>query len=361
MYEITYEDKETLAGYIGKRMAYDGGIYDFTFEGRYLIYHARVMGEWHYIALDMTTGVGSVMYRGKKLLRIADKYTVIPYICNAIKYTGDRRYGGVMESDPIEIIDSIFRDILPKYGFNVRDEQIELSKRIFRGFISYEVSLCEAEVGSGKSLAYLVAGVVVRKSFSLSTPITISTATIELQNALVEKEIPRLSVILMDSGFIDRPLKAIVRKGKEHFFCWFRYEDFIEKLSRNPEKHEKILRLFNESSLPSNAFDLDKLRLPGSVKKKIRVSGGCGKCEFRDDCRYYSYSNHDARNPDIDFQVTNHNQYLMSEKLGVKDQTYLLKPSEYVIIDEAHRLKEAAADVYGEGYVSGIFRSTLTR
>ena len=38
----------------------------------------------------------------------------------------------------------------------------------------------------------------------------------------------------------------------------------------------------------------------------------------------------------------------MSEKLGVKDQTYLLKPSEYVIIDEAHRLKEAAAYVYGE-------------
>ena len=78
------------------------------------------------------------------------------------------------------------------------------------------------------------------------------------------------------------------------------------------------------------------------------MSGGCGKCEFRDDCRYYSYSNNDARRSDIDFQVTNHNQYLMSEKLGAKDQTYLLKPSGYVIIDEAHRLKEAAADVYGE-------------
>lgn len=202
MYEITYDDKETLACYIVKRMAYDGGVYDFTFEGRYLIYHARVMGEWHYIALDMTTGVGSVMYRGKKPLRITDKHTVITCICNAIKYTGDRRYGSVMESDPIEIIDSIFRDILPKYGFNVREEQIELSKRIFRGFTSYDVSLCEAEVGSGKSLAYLVAGVVARKHFGLSTPITISTATIELQNALVENEIPRLSEILMDSGFI---------------------------------------------------------------------------------------------------------------------------------------------------------------
>lgn len=347
MYEITYDDKETLACYIVKRMAYDGGIYDFTFEGRYIIYHARVIGEWHYIALDMTTGVGSVMYRGKKLLKVTDKHTIIQYICDAIKYTGDRRYGGAFEVDPFMVIDLIFRDILPKYGFNVRDEQIELSKRIFRGFISYEVSLCEAEVGSGKSLAYLVAGVVARKHFSLSTPITISTATIELQTALVEKEIPRLSGILMDSGFIYRPLKAIVRKGKEHFFCRFRYEDFIEKLNRNPEKHEKILALFNESTLPSNAFDLDKLRLPGSVKKKIRVSGGCGKCEFRDDCRYYSYSNHDARRSDIDFQVTNHNQYLMSEKLGTKDQTYLLKPSGYVIIDEAHRLKEAA-DVYGE-------------
>ena len=348
MYEITYDDNEKLACYIVKRMAYDGGVYDFTFEGRYLIYHARVMGEWHYISLDMTTGVGSVMYRGKKPLRIADKHTVIPYICNAIKYTGDRRYGGVMESDPIEIIDSIFRDILPKYGFNVREEQIELSKRVFRGFTSYDVSLCEAEVGTGKSLAYLVAGVVARKNFGMSTPITISTATIELQNALVEKEIPRLSEILMDAGFIDRPLKAIVRKGKEHFFCRFRYEDFIEKLNRNPEKHEKILALFNEADLKDNVFDLDKLRLPGSVKKKICVSGGCGKCEFRDDCRYYSYSNHDTKSHDIDFQVTNHNQYLMSEKLCAKDQTYLLKPSGYVIIDEAHRLKEAAADVYGE-------------
>lgn len=348
MYEITYDDKETLACYIVKHMAYDGGVYDFTFEGRYIIYHARVMGEWHYIALDMTTGVGSVMYRGKKPLRITDKHTVIPCICNAIKYTGDRRYGSVIESDPIEIIDSIFRDILPKYGLNVREEQIELSKRIFRGFTSFDMSLCEAEVGTVKSLAYLVAGVMARKHFGMSTPITIATATIELQNALVEKEIPRLSGILMDSGLKDYPLKAIVRKGKEHFFCRFRYEDFIEKLSRNPEKHEKILALFNESTLPSNAFDLDKLRLPGSVKKKIRVSGGCGKCKLRDDCRYYSYSNHDARNPDIDFQVTNHNQYLMSKKLGAKDQTYLLKPSEYVIIDEAHRLKEAAADVYGE-------------
>ena len=101
MFETTYNDKEKLADYIGKRMAYDDGIYDFTFEGRYIIYHARVMGEWHYIALDMTTGVGSVMYRGKKLLRIADKHKIIQYICDAIKYTGDRRYGSVMESDPI--------------------------------------------------------------------------------------------------------------------------------------------------------------------------------------------------------------------------------------------------------------------
>ena len=65
-------------------------------------------------------------------------------------------------------------------------------------------------------------------------------------------------------------------------------------MNQNPEKHEKILALFNETDFENNAFDLDKLRLPGSVKKKIRVSGGCGKCEFRDDCRYYSYSNHDA-------------------------------------------------------------------
>lgn len=45
----------------------------------------------------------------------------------------------------------------------------------------------------------------------------------------------------------------------------------------------------------------------------------------------------------LDFQVTNHNLYLNSI-----EQEGLLRHSSYIIIDEAHKLKEAAQDVYGK-------------
>ena len=114
----------------------------------------------------------------------------------------------------MEIIDSIFRNLLPDYGFNIREEQIELSKKIYRGFTSYSISICETEVGTGKSLAYLIAGIVAKKQRALCMPITISTATIELQNALVEKEIPKLLKILMDYALIDRPLIAVISNSE---------------------------------------------------------------------------------------------------------------------------------------------------
>ena len=44
----------------------------------------------------------------------------------------------------------------------------------------------------------------------------------------------------------------------------------------------------------------------------------------------------------LDFQITNHNLYITSVK-----QTNLLRPSQYVIIDEGHKFKDAAQDVYG--------------
>ena len=348
MYEITHKDNEKLQEYIAKHIAYEGGIYDFTFEHRFLVYHAPLQDLWHYLVIDMTSDNSSLALRVGKPLMLARDRDFVPFIYDAIKYTGDRRYANNMAADPIDIIDSIFRNVLPEYGFNIREEQIELSKKIFRGFSAYDVSICEAEVGTGKSLAYLIAGVVAKKHLGVNMPVTISTATIELQNALVEKEIPRLSKILMDYDLIDRPLAAIVRKGKEHFFCKFRYNDFVEKLQRNPEKHKKLLAYFSENDYEESAFDLDKLKIPGSVKGKICVKGSCSRCDYRYDCQYYRYIKRDATHYGLDFQVTNHNLYLTSEKLSTFSRSGILKQSDFVIVDEAHKLKEAAVDVYGE-------------
>ena len=59
MFEITYSDNETFEAYQNAGKAHKGGTYDFTFENRYIIYHANLRHKVDYIAIDMSTGLGS--------------------------------------------------------------------------------------------------------------------------------------------------------------------------------------------------------------------------------------------------------------------------------------------------------------
>ena len=349
MFEITKNHQDAYEYYINERMAYPGGDYDFTFEDRFLIYHAPLRHQTVYIAIDMKTGLSVEICSRKNGVYMEHEYTeLIPDIFNAIKYTGDRRYKNVFAADPLKVIDSIFRIVLPSFGYAVREEQIKLCKQMFLGMTGKRVSICEAEVGTGKTLAYLIAGLCAKRyensMFGGDNPVTITTSNIELQTALVEKELPKLSQMLMEYHIIKRPLTAVLRKGKEHYFCLFRYRDFISKLSDYPDKNKEFLENLEYTRFDQKAFDLDKLKLKGSIKSKICIKGSCRACPCSSECKYVEFiSRAKSANMPLDFQVTNHNLYLNST-----EQDGLLRHSSYIIIDEAHKLKEAAQDVYGK-------------
>ena len=55
------------------------------------------------------------------------------------------------------IAEQIFREILPRHGMAVREEQIALCHEVLDTLYNKEISLCEAGVGIGKTLAYLSA------------------------------------------------------------------------------------------------------------------------------------------------------------------------------------------------------------
>ena len=133
MLSITYSDKEKFEYYRENGYAYKNGIYDFTFEGRFLIYHCIFVDSVVYIAFDMKTRLSSeVMRRFKRVLYTKSEYiALIPKLYAAIKYTGDKRYVSFASSDPMRAIEAIFRDILTKYGFKVREEQVRLSKNMY--------------------------------------------------------------------------------------------------------------------------------------------------------------------------------------------------------------------------------------
>ena len=205
MFEITYNDADALERYEEEKRAYPGAKYDFTFEKRFLVYHANMLNQIIYYAIDMKTGLSSEVMRrksGSPVKKAEYASVLMDRLMDSIKYVGDRRTYLSEGIAPLHMIDNIFRVILPHYGFAVREEQIELAKTMFKGFVGKAVSICEAEVGTGKTMAYLVAALVARdykkRKYNVFSPITISTSSIELQKMIVEKEIPRLSKILVE-------------------------------------------------------------------------------------------------------------------------------------------------------------------
>lgn len=164
MFEITNNHKEQFDMLSLFRIIDPNGVYDFTFENKYIVYHYEATHQLHYIALDIKTRYGSEILCRKLDNPVDPKEyrSMIPAILQAIKYTGDKRYLNPIRVNPMEVIDSIFRVILPEYGYAVREEQINLSKRMFEGLCGNTATVCEAEVGTGKTLAYLVASLVAK-------------------------------------------------------------------------------------------------------------------------------------------------------------------------------------------------------
>lgn len=200
-------------------------------------------------------------------------HSMTPMVLDSIKYTGDKRYLNVIVNNPLEAIESIFRTILPEYGFTVREDQIKLSQDMYLGLTGKQVAICEAEVGTGKTLAYLIASFVAKERYAaeygFNLPVTISTSSIELQKMIVEKEVPQLSRMLQDYGLIKHPLCAVVRKGKEHYFCKARYYDYLNKIMDHKEKYRNMIDYFTANKIAVRAFDLDMWDIPAAINTVV--------------------------------------------------------------------------------------------
>lgn len=293
MFEIQKNDFMSFRMMPDRMKADPSGIYDFTFEGRYIIYHYRHQVMNHYIALDKTTGLGSSVMMTRERMDDHNYPMMIPAILYAIKYTGDRRMNMGEQIQRGNWIDMIFHCLLPQIGFSVREDQVRMANVIYNGLVGKKVTLCEAGVGTGKTMAYLTAAFVASRMDGTyryaANPITISTSSIDLQREIMDKEIPRLSQVLQNAGILDRPLRAILRKGKEHYFCLRRYHDYVNGLMDAGERYSDTLCMLDMLNLPVRGFDLDTVQLPSYVKAKICASGSCRQCGYRNQCRYAQF------------------------------------------------------------------------
>lgn len=365
MFEESKQDEQFLRALQAGKKAYPDGIYDFTYYNRFIIYHFFLAGFYTYIALDKKTGLGSQVTKTQYKIKPAHYKYLAPSILFSVKYTGDLKCLSLESIPPDKFIDLMFRQIMPQYGFAVREEQIRLCKCMYEGLSEKRVALCEAEVGTGKTMAYLIAGLALKLCNTGRiidhTPITISTSSIELQQAIITKEIPMLTKMLTESGLMTRSIHAVVRKGKKHYFCLARYEDYYDSLQEHPRKYSETLALLNKLRLPMNAFDLDMVpQLKAYIKAKICVKGNCNQCRSAGACEYYEFVRR-SKSERLDFQITNHNLLLVSQRIkSVSDDgSGILKDTPYCIIDEAHKLLDAAESVFGSEFDQGMIPEYL--
>ena len=241
------------------------------------------------------------------------------------------------------IAEQIFREILPRHGMAVREEQIALCHEVLDTLYNKEISLCEAGVGTGKTLAYLVGCILwqMNRPERMKLPIVISTSSVALQDAILTEYLPNLSAVLLDEGIITAPITAVVRKGKERFVCDARLAE------RASLVHPKRTREKSSLRIAENILDMDHIpELSRYDRCRICVPQSCPRdCFMRLDCRYQQYLR-DSMKPDI--QICNHNYLLADASHRLEDRPLLLRSYQALVVDEAHKLPDAARQMYTE-------------
>jgi len=234
--------------------------------------------------------------------------------------------------------EKIFREILPRHSMAVREEQIALCHEVLDTLYNKEISLCEAGVGTGKTLAYLVGCILwqMHRPERMKLPIVISTSSVALQDAILTEYLPELSDVLLDEGIITAPTTAVVRKGKERFVCDARLAERASLVHPKRTREKRSLRI------AENILDMDHIpELSRYDRCRICVPQTCPRdCFMRLDCRYQQYLR-DSMKPDI--QICNHNYLLADASHRLEDSSY-----QALVVDEAHKLADAARQMYTE-------------
>lgn len=250
-------------------------------------------------------------------------------------------------------VEKIFRVLLPEQGLAVREEQIRLCHEMLDTLLGEKIALCDAGVGIGKTYAYLVACVLMRKysilmernSLPKQHPVVVSTSSIALQKAILSEYVPFLSRVLVEQGIIQTPLRAVVRKGKEHFVCDNRLEQRIEAIrykQKNAVQREALLSLRKH-------YDMDIVKdLSGFDRRLVCVPKFCPReCPGRQMCRYQRYLE-ESKKQDVFLQICNHN-YLLADAFHRREEYKpLLADYRALVVDEAHKLPEAARQMFGK-------------
>jgi DNA polymerase-3 subunit epsilon/ATP-dependent DNA helicase DinG len=194
--------------------------------------------------------------------------------------------------------------------------------------------MVEAGTGTGKSFAYLIPAAYW--ALNNDTRVVVSTNTINLQDQLINKDIPDLQKALKI------PVRAAVLKGRSNYLCPRR----LAAVRRRKPENVTEMRVLGKVLvwlLESQTGDRSEINLNGSVERMVwsRFSAEDEGCRLEvclkrtgGRCPFYR-AKLAAENAHI--LVVNHALLLADTATDNR----VLPPYDYLIVDEAHHLESA--------------------
>lgn len=238
--------------------------------------------------------------------------------------------------------------IFPK--FEEREEQKHLTQNICNCFNEEKIGVFEAATGVGKSLAYLLPA--LEWAMKNKTRVLISTATINLQQQLIEKDAPLALKILNKTDEFRN--KVVLVKGRKNFIClrkFYQYADKNELFSGDDQTVAELKKIIGNEKFSGSREDID-FPVSTSVWNEVcSESDNClaGHCPFFDIC-YVMRMKKKAEAAGI--LIANHyllfNDLLAKFESGNFDAAAVLPSFKHVILDEAHAVEEAARSGFSE-------------
>jgi ATP-dependent DNA helicase DinG len=223
-------------------------------------------------------------------------------------------------------------------GYEERPSQQRLSEAVAGVLRGGGMLLAEAGTGTGKTLAYLLPAV------ELERRVVVSTGTKNLQEQLVDKDIPLLSRAL------GRDLAVAVMKGRGNYLCLLRYRSFGQAGTFRRLNELPLFKAVQAWAPRTETGDRAEIpELPDGVDFWREISAATENCigqacpEF-DECWITRMR---QRALEADIVVVNH--HLLCADLEVKETSFGEVIPEYdtVVIDEAHVLEDVATQYFG--------------
>jgi ATP-dependent DNA helicase DinG len=231
-------------------------------------------------------------------------------------------------------------------NFESRPQQQKMLVEIADAFNENKIAIIEAGTGTGKTMAYLLPA--IEWSVKNRERTVIATGTINLQEQLINKDIPLLQQSL------DLKFRAELVKGRTNYACLRKLSEAQSQLEMFSEaaQQQELQAIIEWAKKTPDGSKSDLAFIPQEqVWEKIQSESDTtlrSKCKFYHQCFFYNARRRAAA---ADVLIANHHLLFadlsVRHEAGESSEVAVLPKYQRVILDEAHDVEEVASSYFG--------------